>query len=164
MPPGQQFHLQKRVAGPGAGHPVFQPRLLGFGPRSVERLGAVGPAVAEDIVAQFAALGFGPVLGQRPIDLADAPLANHFVEPHQRLGGLGEKHCPAHRAVDAVHHAEKHLAGLAVALLDEAFYPVLQRTLARGVGLHQIAAVLVDYQQVVVFIKNIVGREHGATR
>ena len=59
-----------------------------------------------------------------------------------------------------MHHAEEHLAGFRVAPFDEGFDLVLQSAFARRIGLHQIAAVFVDDQQVIVLVEYIVGSEH----
>ena len=63
-------------------------------------------------------------------------------------------------AVDAVHDAEKHLAGFRVAAFDVGLDLVFEGALARRIGLYEVGAALVDHQQVVVFVENIVGREH----
>ena len=108
-------------------------------------------------MAQLALLGIGRRLGQRPVDFSDAPLAEHLVEARQRLRGLGEEYRPAHGTVDAVHHAEEDLAGFGVAPLDEGLDLVLEGALTRRVGLHQVAAVFIDNQQVIVLVENVVG-------
>ena len=111
-------------------------------------------------MAQFTAQRIGSLLGQRPVYLTDTPFADHFVEPREGLRGLGEEHRAAHRTVDPVHHAEEHLAGLRIAAFDKGFDLVFEGTSARRVGLHQVSAVFVDHQQVVVFVENIFRCKH----
>ena len=158
--PRQQLHLDERIVGPRPQRFVTQARLLGAGLRPVAGPRAVGAGVAQDVVAQFAAFGVGRPFGQGPVDLADAALADHLVEPRQGLRGLGEQHRAAHRTVDAVHHAEEHVAGLGVAAFDKGLYLVFERAFARRIGLHQIAAVFIDDQQMIVFVEDIFGSEH----
>lgn len=56
-----------------------------------------------------------------------------------------------------MHHAEEDLAGFGVAPLDEGLDLVLEGALTRRVGLHQVAAVFIDNQQVIVLVENVVG-------
>ena len=63
----------------------------------------------------------------------------------------------SYRTVDPVHHAEEHLAGLRIAAFDKGFDLVFEGTPARRVGLHQVSAVFVDHQQVVVFVEDVFG-------
>ena len=156
----KQFDLDERVVGRGAERAVAQPRLLRFGFRGVAGARAVGAAVAQHPVAQFPFERVGPLFRDGPVGFADFARTDHFIEPHQRLRGLGEEHCAAHGTVDAVHDAEKHLAGFRVAAFDVGLDLVFEGALARRIGLYEVAAALVDHQQVVVFVENIVGREH----
>ena len=52
------------------------------------------------------------------------------------------------------------LAGFRVAAFDVGLDLVFEGALTRRIGLYEVAAALVDHQQVVVFVENIVGREH----
>ena len=70
--PREQFDLDQRVVRPRPERRVTQARLLGVALRGVAGPRTVGPAVAQDIMAQFAALGIGCGFGQRPVDLMDA--------------------------------------------------------------------------------------------
>ena len=136
--PREQFDLDQRVVRPRPERRVTQARLLGVALRGVAGPRTVGPAVAQDIMAQFAALGIGCGFGQRPVELMEAAFADHLVQTDERLRRLGENDGSAHRAVDAVHHAEEHLAGFGVAPFDEGLDLVLEGALARRVG-QQIA-------------------------
>ena len=156
----QQFDLHERVVRTRSERRIAQARLLGIALRGVVSPRTVGLAVAQDIVAQLAALGIGRGLGQRPIDLMDAAFADHFVEPCEGFRCFGENNGPAHGTVDTVHHAKEHLAGFRIAPFDESFDLVFQSAFARRIGLHQVAAALVDDQQVIVLVENIVGSEH----
>lgn len=60
-----------------------------------------------------------------------------------------------------MHDAEKHLPGFRIAALEVGFDPVFEGASAGLVGLDEIAAAFVHHEQVVVFIEDVVGREHG---
>ena len=111
---------------------------------------------------QLALLGYGHLLGDRPIGFAHLATADHLVQAHQRLARLGKQHRTTHGAVDTVHNAQKDIARLTVALLDEGLDLILQRALARGVGLHQIATMFIDHQQVVILVNNIFYCKHNS--
>ena len=59
------------------------------------------------------------------------------------------------RAVLAVYGAEKHGPGFGVFLFDVLFHLVGQRPVASLVALHDFAGILVDDDDVVVFVDNV---------
>ena len=148
----QQVDLHERVVGRCGRHAVAQQRLLGFGARRIEGLRAVGLAVAQNPVAQLSLVALWRMLRNSPIGLPYGSVAYHLVEAYQRLGRFGEYYRAANRAVYAVHDAEKHLRGLVVAYLYHRLDLRFERVVALGRGLHQIAGMFVNDQQVVVFV------------
>ena len=59
-----------------------------------------------------------------------------------------------------MYDTEENIPGFVVAAADESFYFVFEACLPLGVGLHQIAGVLVYHQQVVVFVEYVFFAEH----
>jgi hypothetical protein len=51
-------------------------------------------------------------------------------------------------------HPEEDVTGFLVALLEESFESFRQRFIARLVALHNLVAVLVDNQQVIIFVND----------
>ena len=103
---------------------------------------------------------FGQSLHHGPVAFVDCSRTNHLIEPHQRLAGFREQHRSADRPVDTVYDTEENIPGFVVAAADESFYFVFEACLPLGVGLHQIAGVLVYHQQVVVFVEYVFFAEH----
>ena len=61
----------------------------------------------------------------------------------------------AYGTVETVYGSEKHSPGFGVFLLDVLFHIVCQRTVASLVALHDFAGILVDDDDVVVFVDNV---------
>ena len=78
--------------------------------------------------------------------------AQHVVESRERLRSLGEYYGPSDGSVKAMHHTEKDVAGLCVALLDEGLDCFGERSVAGLVALDNLTGALVDDDYVVVLI------------
>ena len=141
---------------------ILQTRQLGISTWRIVGVRAVIFAIAADVMYQLALLRNGHLLGDRPIGFAHLATTDHLVQTHQRLARLGKQHRTTHGAVDAMHNTQKDIARLTVALLDEGLDLILQRALARGVGLHQITTMFIDHQQVVVLVNNIFYCKHNS--
>lgn len=87
-----------------------------------------------------------------PIGLVDLSVGEHPVHALQCLARLGKDDRARGGAVEAVRHAQKDIARLLVALLDEAFQGLGQWFVARLVGLHDFVARLRHDDEVVVFV------------
>ena len=159
---GQQFDFEQVVVRAAAFQPVPQSRFLASRSRPVVHSRFIRFAVADEVVHQFSFGLLRPVLGQSPVDFTDFAVFDQFVHTRQRLAGLGEKHGSADRTVDAVHDAEEHVARFVVAHVDERFDFVFEGRIAGRVGLHQLSGTFVDYDQVVVFVQDGFGIEHGS--
>ena len=94
----------------------------------------------------------GPVLGQCPVDFFDLPVFYLFIHSDQRLPGLGEKNGSAYRTVDPVDHSEKDIARLLVSDLQVGLDLLLKSRIARWIGLDELSGLLVDDEQVVIFV------------
>ena len=121
---------------------------------------AVGAPVPHDMVRQFACLVGRSRFDDCPIGFADCTLAQHLVQPHERFRRFGEQHRSAYGSVDAVYDAQKDIARLGIAYADELLDLVFECRIAFGVGLYQIAAMLIDGYQMVVFVDYVCYREH----
>ena len=121
----------------------------------------VGLAVAFDIMRERVPLFFRYGLGNGPIAFVDLAVPYHFIEAHKGLARLGQQNHTADRPVDAMDDSEKYFAGFSVASADELLDLVLQSDVPIGIGLHQIAAVFVYRQDVVVFVEYVFLTEHG---
>ena len=119
----------------------------------------VGLAVARHPVMERTLRFFRNVLRYRPVDFLYAAVAQHFVQPYQRLARLGEEYRTADGPVDAVGDAEEHLPRFAVALLDEGFYHLFEARFARRVALHELSGPFVDGDEVVVLVEDVPGGE-----
>ena len=59
---------------------------------------------------------------------------------------------------------QEHIAGLGIAFFDETLQRFRQRFVARLVALHNLVAVLVDDEQMVVFVDDLHGRKYNVFR
>lgn len=100
----------------------------------------VGLAVARHPVTERTLRFFRNVLRYRPVDFLYAAVAQHFVQPYQRLARLGEEYRTAGRAGRCGGRRREHLPRFAVALLDEGFYHLFEARFARRVALHELSA------------------------
>ena len=123
--------------------------LGGVGKRLVE------PLVTREPVGERGALGGGRAADDGQVGLAHAALAEEGVQPAERLAGPGEDHEPAHGAVEPVDNAEKDGAGLGVLFLDVGFHAVGEGGVAGLVALYDLAGLLVDDDEVVVFVNDV---------
>ena len=82
----------------------------------------------------------------------DLAVGKHLVEAGEGFAGAGKDDEAADGTVEAMDHAEEDLAGLLVFLLDVLLHDVRERAVAGLVALHDLAALLVDDDDVVVFV------------
>ena len=87
--------------------------------------------------------------------------SNHLIQASECLRGLGEHHSATHGAVDAMHHAQKHIAWLVVAHLNHRLDVILQRLVCLAVGLNELAAALIDNYYMVVLVEYIFWMYHS---
>ncbi len=89
----------------------------------------------------------------------NASLAQHFVQPRQRLAGLGEEYRAAYGAVYAVGYPEEHLARFAVAFFDESLDRIFEARFACRVALYELSGPFVYGDEVVVLVEDVGGGE-----
>jgi hypothetical protein len=94
-----------------------------------------------------------------PIGLVYLVQAEHLVEARQGLAGLGKEDNARRRAVQAVGHADKDVAGLVVAFLDEALKRLAERFVAALVALNDFVAGLGDGYDVIIFVNDLHGNK-----
>ena len=116
---GEQLYLQEIERLPAAEQPILQPRLLGTGLGRCRGIRLIVALDGGDVVAQGVGVGRRIAAGQCPVCLVYLAEAQHLVETAQSLRCLGEDYGAAHRAVETVHHSDKYIARLGVALLDK---------------------------------------------
>ena len=87
-------------------------------------------------------------------------VAQHLVQAHQRFRCLCKEHRTAYGAVDAVDNTQKDIARLAVAHADKILYLVFESRITLGVGLYEVAAMLIDGDKVIVLVDYILFAEH----
>ena len=132
---------------------IFRPfHLLVVGIRLVH------VATAGDVVLQGALRWYRSLVDHRPVNLPDLVLLlEHLVEASQHLAGACHQHNAAGRTVNPVGEAQEHIPRLVVFLLDIGFHLVGQRRVAGLVDHDNLAALLVDGNQVVIFENDLHG-------
>lgn len=120
---------------------------------------------AVDIILEMAFLLRRGVLHNRPVAFLEiATLLNHHVQPSQSLAGFGEDHSTAHRAVQPMDDTAEDVAHLVVTHTQESTNLVRHTDIARLVALGDLATLLVEHQQVVVFVYDLVAYGHCCER
>ena len=87
-----------------------------------------------------------------PVALRDVSRAEELVHAAECLRRLGEEDEATHGAVQAMDHAEVHVAWLVVLLLEPTLEGFAHRLIARLVTLDDFAGALADAEEVVVFV------------
>ena len=87
-----------------------------------------------------------------PVALRDVSRAEELVHAAERLRRLGEEDESTHGAIQAMDHAEVHVARLVVLLLEPTLEGFAHRLIARLVALDDFAGALADAEEVVVFV------------
>ncbi len=154
MTAGEEFHLDQMIAFGAFQVVVPELRLLGFAARSLGDEGLVQLFIPGHPVGQERLGRFGPGAAQCPIGFVDFSLPEHRIQAFQGLGGLGQDHDAAHRAVQAVGNPHEHLAGFFVPLCDEGLQRLTDRLVARLVALDDFARALVENEQMVVLVED----------
>ena len=132
---------------------VMQNGFLGRRHLVVVSIALVLPLVAHKPVGQCR-LGFERrTRDNRPISLVYLAIAEHIVQPRERLGGLGKNDQPRYRPVESVDNSKEYVAGLLVLLLYPSPDGLGQRFITRLVALDNLAGFLVDDYNVVIFVK-----------
>ena len=149
---GNQIHLQQPVALAGSDDTVLEHRLLVTLARNDAHAGLVALLHALEVVGERALLLGGAIAHDGPVGLVDIALAEQLIHAGQPFAGLGHDDQAAGRSVDAVGHAQEHVAGFVIFLLDPRFHRIDERRVAGAVALHQLAGGFVHDDDVVVFI------------
>ena len=110
--------------------------------------------VAHDVVRERGFRFSRRILHERPVSLVDALGAEELVEACQRFACAREDDHAADGAVQTVHHTKEHFAGFGVAFLDVCFHHVGERRVASLVALDNLAGLLRNDDNVVVFVEN----------
>ena len=153
VPAGYEVYFQK-VVPVGAGYEaVIEHCELGVLGAFARNVSLVVLGIPHQVLLQMPLVLLRAVGRYGPIGLAYHPAAaQHVVKARKGLARARKEHEPLRGAVEAVHRAEEHLAGLGVALLDIRLHIVGKRAVARAVALHYLAGLLVDYYYMVVFV------------
>ena len=106
-------------------------------------------------MSQSAFGGVGAIARDGPVGLMDFAVAKHIVEPCQGLGGFCEYDQAGHRPVKSVSDPQKHIARLGVSFFEPSLYDFAQRSVACLVALHYLANLLVDDNDMIVFVDYI---------
>ena len=155
---GEQHDLHEAIPFGAADEPVTEPCQFGvpaFPGGADETLvdAFVAPHPVFEQSFRFARLR----ADQGPVGLSDGALAEQGGHPLQGLGGLGQHDDAADRPVQPVGEAHEHLPGLAVPFGDERLAGVGQALVPGLVALHDLARLLVQDKQVVVFVEDPCG-------
>ena len=148
----EQRHLNEHIVVGHGAHLVFQHSLLGSRHFAFMCVALVLAFVASEPVGQRTFWSYITALHHCPVCLVHIARAEHVVESRQSLRCLGKHHESAYGAVESVYNAKKHVAWLVVFLLDILLHCIGQRLVAGLVALHYLAAALVDYYNVIVFV------------
>ena len=92
------------------------------------------------------------VFHNRPIRFAHVALSKQLVHAREPLACARKHHQPTGWAVDAVRHSAEHVAWLLVFLFNPSLQRFHQWLIACAVALHDLAASLVYYNEVIVFV------------
>ncbi len=154
MTPREQFYFPKELILCGAEQAVFKHRHLG-----VRHLVVIGKTLVVFFIAQQpgeydAFLFRRSVFCQRPIGLVDLPVAEHVAQPCQRFRRLGKYDKSRDGSVETVDHSEEYISGLVMPFLYIFLHHIDQGLIARFVALHNLSALLQDYDNMVVFVND----------
>ena len=165
VPACEQLHFEQGVAFGTLHETVAQPGQLGALGALAHYVALILLFVARQPVFQQALLVPRFAAAQGQVDLVHGAFPEHGCHALQGLGCLGKDHYSAHRTVESVGNAQEHIAGLAVALLDEGLEILGEGSVAGTVALDYLSRLFIENQKVIVFVENTgcyVGKVHDA--
>ena len=110
--------------------------------------------VSREVVLQAPFRLFGTSLHNRPVRLFDLLVRlEHVIQTCERFARSGKEHYSTRRTVEPMRHAQEHLAGLVVFILDIGFHRLTQRRITRLIPLHDLIAGLIDSNNMIIFVK-----------
>src|SRR5574344_55706 len=95
----------------------------------------------------------GRILGNGPIGLMHITITKHLVETGKCLGSAGENHNTTHGTVQTMDYPQKHITWFLIFLLDIILHSIRERSIAGLVSLYDFSALLVYYDDMVIFVK-----------
>ncbi len=98
---------------------------------------------------------FGHVAAQSPISLLDFTVTEHVIEAGESLRGFGKHDKTTDRAIQAMDHTAKHVAGFVVFFFQPFLDCLDKRFVACLVSLDYLSRGLIYYNKVVVFVNNL---------
>lgn len=122
--------------------------LVGVGERFVLLL------VANDVVRKRRLLLAWRILYECPIGLVHALGAEKVVQSSQCLAGASEDNNAADGTIQTMNHTKEHFARFGIAFLDVCFHQVGEWRVAGLVALNNLARLLRDDDDMVVFVEN----------
>ena len=152
--PRVEIYFEEGVVVVGSDGTEVERSLFGVGLLAVVGIRLVLLLVSQEVVLQMGGLADGRRRYDGPIGLAYLIGAEHLVEPCQGLAGAGKDDDATHRAVEPMNDTKEDGARLGVGFLDVLFHHVAQGGVASLVALYDFSRLLVDNDDVVVFVEN----------
>ena len=152
--PRVEIYFEEGVVVVGSDGTEVEQSLLGVGLLAVVGIRLVLLLVSQEVVLQMGGLADGRRRYDGPIGLTYLIGAEHLVESCQGLAGASKDDDAAHRAVEPMNDTKEDGARLGVGFLDVLFHHVAQGGIACLVALNDFSRLLVDNDDMVVFVEN----------
>ncbi len=151
-----QIHLKQMIILHTAQQAIRQYRSLSPAALGIISIRLILLLVTHQIMHQLTFRIGRTVLYKRPIGLFDAPsLTKHGIEAFESLTRTSKDHHPTYRAVEPMYHTKEDSTRLIVFLLDISLHHFRQRHVSCLISLHNFRRRLVDYNDMIIFVKDI---------